>query len=239
MDGEYLMAKQKIILRSDTLVTEIQYMGSDEMFVRAARRSTKNYDNIEGAEGLINYLMKQRHGSPFEHGGLTVEVEAPIFVAREWMRHRVPWGYSELSGRYSELDPVFWIPAEHRGIVNVGKPARPKMAVDTAKRWTTLICMKTAYKVASNQYFQMLRIGVATEVARSVLPVGTYTNFWATANPRAIMHFLSLRSSDQRAKYPTYPQAEIEDAAQQLETIFASHWPITYNAFNTHGRVAP
>jgi thymidylate synthase (FAD) len=226
-------------LRSDCAVTLIQQMGNDETIVRAARRST-NQNKTDGAEGLINYLMKSRHGSPFEHGALTIEVECPIFVAREWMRHRIGWSYSELSGRYSELEPTFWAFPEGRGLINEGKPARPKMGPGTSEqRYLVSGNFKLAYADAELAYRHMIDNGIAPEVARSVLPVGTYTNFWATCNPRSCMHFLSLRVQSEEAMFPTYPMAEINQCADLLEKIFAYWWPVTHAAFVKHGRVAP
>jgi thymidylate synthase (FAD) len=226
-------------LRSDCKVTLIQQMGSDDAVVLAARRSTATA-SLDGAKGLINYLMKSRHGSPFEHGALTIEVECPIFVAREWMRHRIGWSYSELSGRYSELEGVFWAFPEGRGIVNEGKPARPVMGMGThEQRSMAAARIAGAYRGPYQAYVDMIGAGIAPEVARVVLPVATYTNFWATCNPRSLMHFLSLRVRDDDATFPTYPMAEINQAASDLESNFAYFWPLTHEAFVLHGRVAP
>jgi thymidylate synthase (FAD) len=227
-------------IKTDVSVKLIQQVGNDEMFVRAARRSTGNKDNVDGTDGLINYLIKQRHGSPFEHGSMTIEVECPIFVAREWMRHRIGWSYSELSGRYSTLETTFWHPSTERGIVNAGKPARPRMVDGTHDQYAVLSTkMAEAYLQAADSYMDMIDAGIAPEVARAILPVGTYTNFWATANPRSIMHFLSLRVNSPDSTFPTYPMQEIQDAADELEWYFHQYWPITHKAFVENGRVAP
>ena len=99
--------------------------------------------------------------------------------------------------------------------------------------------MYWAYQGAWDAYQEMLRKGIAKEVARTVLPVGTYSSAFVTCNPRSLMAFLSLRTHDEGAAFTSYPQAEIEDVARQLETAFADLFPLTHEAFNTNGRVAP
>lgn len=236
-EGDPTSAGIGVELRSDVTVTLIQAMATDEHFARAARRSSKQYDKTGGAGGLINSLIAHRHGSPFEHSGMTIEVEAPIFVAREWMRHRVPWGYSELSGRYSELDPVFWIPEEDRGLINVGSSMRPQLAGGDHE--AMIADLQVSYGEAWRRYRSLLEQGYAREVARACLPVAIFTNFWATANARGIMHFLSLRVEDPEATFTTHPMYEIDAAARQLETLFAGQWPLTHKAFVKNGRVCP
>jgi thymidylate synthase (FAD) len=85
----------------------------------------------------------------------------------------------------------------------------------------------------------MLKDGVAREVARSVLPVGTFTSFYATCNPRSLMHFLGLRTTSEFATFPSFPQEEIERVAMHMEAAFAEHFPLTWEAFLDNGRVAP
>src|SRR5436309_900808 len=101
-------------LTSEISVEYIQHVGSDAMIAAAARVSVHGINSKENDSekdaGLINYLMSSRHGTPFEHGSLTVRVHAPIKVWREWHRHRIGWSYNEESGRYKNLDPVFYIP---------------------------------------------------------------------------------------------------------------------------------
>lgn len=237
----------EIIFKSSPEVTLVDYQGSDASIVAAARVSVvgeaaKDAETADPAEsrGLINYLMTHRHGTPFEHNSITVRVAAPIFVFREWHRHRVPWSYNEESGRYKQLDPVFHIPAPDRPLVNIGSSARPDpVRGDSAQydrqRWR----MQTQYAQAYAAYEEALADGVIKEVAREVLPVGIFSTMYATANLRGIFHFLGLRVHDPEAKFVSYPQYEIQQAAQMVEKITADLFPIAYDCFISNGRVAP
>ncbi|MGW7434688.1 FAD-dependent thymidylate synthase [Streptomyces sp. NPDC054849] len=211
--------------------------------VQAARVSTKGADAIdsEGAtKGLINFLMRDRHGSPFEHNSMTFYVEAPIFVAREWFRHRAGWSYNEESARYKELAPVFYIPAGDRNLVQEGKPGAYRFTPGTfAQSVVAQAEAAESYRKAWNAYQSQLTSGIAREVARNVLPVGIYTSFIATCNARSLMHFLSLRTQRESAKVPSFPLREIEMVAEKLEAHFARTMPVTHAAFEKHGRVAP
>jgi thymidylate synthase (FAD) len=233
-----------ITFTSDITVELVDSMGDDRRVVAAARVSTGGSPPApeEDVSGLIRYLMKYRHGTPFEHGSLTFRVHAPAFVWWEWVRHRVGWSYNLESGRYKELAPVFWVPRVERPVIPAAgsKSARPAfVAADAATADLTRETMMFAYGMSYRTYLAVLSRGVAREVARSVLGFGVYYSGYATCNPRSLMHFLSLRTHDERAAVPSYPQQEIEEAARQCETIFAARWPVTYAAFVERGRVAP
>jgi thymidylate synthase (FAD) len=235
----------EVRFRSDVGVKLVQHVGSDLSVVRAARVSVDGAaadETAEASAGLIRYLMKHRHGTPFEHASMTFLVEAPIFVFREWHRHRVGWSYNETSGRYSVLKPEFWIPGRERKTVEPQgfKPARPVLDLPTDdQRGVTDEAVSRACKTAWFHYGLMIRNGIAREVARTVLPVGTYSSMYATCNPRSLMHFLSLRTLDLGAADVSYPLAEIEDAARQMEAEFARLFPLTHAAFAEFGRRAP
>ena len=237
---------------SDITVRLVQQMGGDHMVVAAAKVSTCGDDALkfaspESAEantGLINYLMAHRHGTPFEHASMTFFVRAPIFVWREWHRHRIGFSYNEESGRYKKLDPLFWIPDRERKLVPAPDhtSARPKfqrLADDDPKYRDICDVLRHSYFASYRAYEHLLDRGVAKEVARACLPVGIYSSCWVTCNPRSLMAFLSLRTHDEAATFISYPQAEIECAARAAEQIFAEGWPLTYAAFVKHGRVAP
>jgi len=231
--------------KSEPEVDLIDYMGGDRSIVLAARVSVvglddadADYDDEEYA-GLINYLMAHRHGTPFEHNSLTLRVSAPIFVFREWHRHRVQ-SFNEQSGRYSQLEPVFHVPARDRPLVNVGTSARPRMALGTQEQYEAQVSrMMRAYELAYEAYLQALDEGVAKEVAREVLPVAIYSSMYVTANLRAWFSFLSLRVYDGDAAYVSYPQYEIEQAARKIEVILEELFPLAYGAFIRNRRVAP
>jgi thymidylate synthase (FAD) len=189
--------------------------------------------------GLINYLARERHGSPFEHTSMTFFISAPIFVFREFMRHRIA-SYNEESGRYRELKPVFYIPNAERNLIQIGKTGAYEFVPGTTEQFqTTVEAMKSAYTVAYDSYKTMLDAGIAREVARAVLPVATYSSMYVTMNARALMNFLSLRTSREGSHFPSYPQREIEMVAEKMEAEFAKLMPLTYQAFEKSGRVAP
>ena len=219
-------------LRSDIKVEAIQWMGDDEIIAKAARVSTgKDQEDNDKITGLINYLARERHTSPFEHTALTVRIEAPIFVAREAMRHRT-FSFNEVSGRYAKLKPEFYSPSYERPLVNAGSGAHPQLVHDDrtthdfslhdevdSTHWTSAID-------AWNAYEHLLEEGVATEVARNVLPVGTYTAWYMTGNLHAWFKFLELRDGGKG-----HPQYEIVQLAQQVWPIIEEHWPIAAKAW--------
>jgi thymidylate synthase (FAD) len=226
--------------RSDVTVELVQWMGDDESVVKAARVSTGgSTDTPEKDAGLINYLMRDRHGTPFEHNAFTFFVEAPIFVFREFMRHRIA-SYNEESGRYKKLEPVFYVPDEDRGLIQSGKPGAYEFYQGSRNQWLT-VKQETinANRVAYEAYENMLDAGVAREVARGALPVNLYSSMFVTMNARALMNFLSLRTKREGTHFPSFPQREIEMVAEKMEDLWAEKMPIVWQKFNEHGRVAP
>lgn len=229
----------------------IQSMGGDHMVVASAKVSTHGEEALKFADpscaeanaGLITYLIKQRHGTPFEHSALTFFVHAPIFVWREWHRHRIAFSYNEESARYKPLMPVFFIPRRDRPMMKVDgwKPGRPKFlpCMDNAIYDRLVTNLKTAATVCYDAYQDNLSLGIDPGLARDCLPVGIYSSCWVTCNPRSLMSFLSLRTHEPDAQFPSYPLYEIEEAARLCEKVFATGWPITYKAFCDNGRVAP
>ena len=233
--------------RSDVTVELVRSTANDRDVLFAARVSTQGEQSLEGNaddatdrdKGLINYLMRDRHGSPFEHNSMTFYVQAPIFVFREFMRHRIA-SYNEESGRYRELRPVFYVPSADRNLVQVGKtgsyeftPGTPEQTqlVDTEVR---AVCTE-----AYASYQRMLEAGVAREVARMVLPVTIYSSMYVTMNARSLMNFLSLRTMREGTHFPSFPQREIEMVAEKMEQFWVDLMPMTSASFNANGRVAP
>lgn len=284
----------EITFTSEIKVETIQEMGGDHMVVAAAKVSTSGVEarkfakaacpvhtvfdeawrtcdlckpwreQAEANRGLIRYLMKMRHGTPFEHSAVTFFVHAPIFVWREWHRHRL-MSYNEESGRYKQLDPVFYIPPRDRPMMKVEgwKPGRPKfMTLDEffeekfkdepegvraayAKESADLTyaniydSLRYSYDVAYRAYERNLSLSIDPGLARDCLPVGIYSSCWVTCNPRSLMHFLSLRTHEESSQFVSYPLYEIEVAARAVEQAFAQGWPMTYAAFVENGRVGP
>lgn len=220
----------------------VDSMGSDEQICRAARVSTLGTDSAESHVDarLINYLMQHRHGSPFEHGAMTLLVQVPIFVAREWMRHRIGWSYNEVSSRYRQMEPEFFLPHRSRNLVQTGKVGDYTFVPGSPAQYLQVEAESTAvYQAAWDAYLRLKDAGVANEVARNVLPLGLMTSFYATCNPRSAMAFLSLRTERASARTRSTPLHEIDVAATLLEAHFEQLFPLTYAAFESNGRVAP
>ncbi|MGI9195212.1 MAG: FAD-dependent thymidylate synthase [Candidatus Nanopelagicus sp.] len=236
----------EIIFRDDMSVELVKSSASDADVIWAARVSTAGDKSLEDvgadaakSEGLINYLARERHGSPFEHTSMTFFISAPIFVFREFMRHRIA-SYNEESGRYRELKPVFYIPSKERKLVQIGKAGAYTFVDGTPEQFEiTVAAIKETCNLAYANYQKMLDAGVAREVARAVLPVTLYSSMYVTMNARALMNFLSLRTARDGSHFPSYPQREIEMVAEKMEAHFAKLMPITYGAFQKSGRIAP
>lgn len=233
--------------RSDMTVDLVKHSASDTDVLWAARVSTAGEQSLEElakdperSQGLINYLMRDRHGSPFEHNSMTFFISAPLFVFREFHRHRVGWSYNEESGRYRQLEPVFYVPDESRKLVQQGRPGKYEFVEGTPEQLALAQeAMVGSYRQSYAAYQEMLAAGVAREVARATLPVGLYSSMYATCNARSLMHFLGLRTKHELASVPSFPQREIEMVAELMEAEWAKLMPLTYAAFNANGRVAP
>jgi len=210
----------EVIFRDDVTVELVKASASDADVIWAARVSTAGEQSMDEigedpsrSAGLINYLARERHGSPFEHTSMTFFVSAPIFVFREFMRHRIA-SYNEESGRYRELKPVFYIPSKERKLIQVGKTGAYTFEDGTPEQFDISIkAMKDAYLVAYESYKKMLDAGVARD--------------------------LSLRTAREGSHFPSYPQREIEMVAEKMEAEFAKLMPLTYGAFEKSGRIAP
>jgi thymidylate synthase (FAD) len=236
----------EVEFRGDVVVELIKSAASDADVLWAARVSTKGESSLaeieadpQRSKGLINYLMRDRHGTPFEHSSMTFYVKAPIFVFREFMRHRT-FSYNEESGRYRRLDPVFYVPGPERKLVQEGKPGKYVFVDGTPEQQHQVDeVTRESYQRSYAAYVQMLDAGVAREVARTVLPVGLYSSMYATCNARALMNFLSLRTQREGSRVPSFPQREIEMVAEQMETLWAALMPLTHAAFEANGHVSP
>lgn len=241
------MAHTEPEFRDDVTVELVKHSAADTDVLWAARVSTAGEQSIdeihkdpERSKGLINFLMRDRHGTPFEHNSMTFLISAPIFVFREFHRHRAGWSYNEASGRYMELRPVFYVPGADRKLVQQGRPGRYEYVPGSQEQHKVAgEAMRDSYRQAYRAYEEMLDAGIAREVARSVLPVGLYSSMYATCNARALMHFISLRRRHEGNSVPTFPQREIEMVAERLEAHWAELMPLTHAAFERSGRIAP
>jgi thymidylate synthase (FAD) len=208
-------------------------MASDLSVANAARVSfaQRSEELSDRDAGLIRFLMREKHASPFEHSVFRFHVKCPIFVAREWMRHRN--SYNEWSARYSQLEPEFYVPEPEDVRTQVGKPGAYSFEpVDPELAESTREAQREAYAQAYRAYEAQLERGVAKELARNVLPVGIYTMFYWTVNARSLMNFISLRNAETA-------QREIRRFAEAVEALFAERMPITHAAFAAMERRAP
>jgi thymidylate synthase (FAD) len=234
-----------VTFSSDIDVELVKHSAHDSDIIFAARVSTEGErskditaDESKDA-GLINYLMRERHGSPFEHSYFTFYVKAPIFVWREHMRHRIA-SYNEESGRYKVLEPEFYIPSKDRKLQQIGKTGKYEFIDGDSNQFAILLTtIRRNCESSYTDYLNLLSNGIAKEVARVVLPVNIYSSAYVTMNARALMNFLSLRVSSEEAKFPSYPQREIEIVGEKYEEIFSTIMPLTYQSFINNGRVAP
>ena len=213
----------------------LKSMASDLDVVNAARVSFSSYqDEIdEKAIGLINYLMKNKHATPFEHAVFKFRIKAPIFVTREWMRHR--WSsFNEMSMRYHIPESInFYVPETKNLRKQVGKPGNYtfEQILDSSLTKDMLLKIEHANKHSLGIYRELLELGLAKELARGVLPVNQYTEFIWTVNARSLINFISLRN-DSNAQY------EINEYAKVIEKIFEEKMPITHEAFIACDRMA-
>ncbi|SEH03403.1 thymidylate synthase (FAD) [Nonomuraea solani] len=236
----------EVKFRGDMDVELVKAAASDADVLWAARVSTKGESSLaeieadpQRSKGLINYLMRDRHGTPFEHSSMTFYISAPIFVFREFMRHRT-FSYNEESGRYRQLVPVFYVPGPDRKLIQEGKPGKYLFKDGTDEQHKVVTeATQQSYRQSYRAYLEMLEAGVAREVARTVLPVGLYSSMYATCNARALMNFLSLRVKHEDSTFPSFPQREIEMVAERMEEIWAGLMPLTHAAFEANGRVCP
>jgi thymidylate synthase (FAD) len=208
-------------------------LATDLAVVNGARVSFNQASQELGERdaGLIRFLMRNRHGSPFEHGYFRFLIKAPLFVVREHHRHRAGHSYNEWSGRYSKMEPEFYVPENVR--TQVGKPGAYSFEpVDQETREAAREEIRQNAVRAFQTYERLIERGVAKEIARSVLPLSTYTKYYWSCNPRSLMHFCSLRNHDDA-------QFEIRQYAAAAESFLERLMPITHAAFIDAGRVAP
>lgn len=214
----------------------VESWGSDERIIEAARMSTdkgfQGWGNAEkpGDEKLLAYLWNNKHATPFEMAGLIIEVQAPIFVFREWHRHRTQ-SYNELSARYTPMPDINYVPSTERLMINAGASNKQAGTVKGANEMSVRTAgwfqdeLEAQYRSCENLYQQALKEGVPKELARLVIPVGRYSRMRASANLRNWLAFLTLRN------HPA-AQWEIRQFASSLATLLAEKFPRTMELFN-------
>jgi len=211
------------------------YHGNDAAIARAARVSYGRHEADRGADAdarLIGFLVRHRHTTPLEMARLVFHVRLPIFVARQWMRHRT-WSFNEVSARYTELDGECFVPASFHadpppGANQQGRGAQLSLGGSGA---TAAALYSHGLVDAVGAYEALRRVGVAKEQARMTLPVAVYTEFTAAADIHNLLHFLKLRTAGNA-------QDEIREYAGAIEGIVAAAFPLTHAAWTEHVRDA-
>lgn len=206
----------------------VESWGSDESIISAARMSTsKGFLGWEHDQRLLSYLWKHKHTSVFEQAGLSVEIQAPIFVAREIFRHRT-FSYNELSARYTKLPDLYYIPSFER-LKNSKQSSSNKQASGETLDDATVVAVQSAIIAATAQsrvqYEWLLSKGISREIARLVIPMNQYTRWRMSGNLRNFLHLLSLRLGEG-------VQPETKDYAVAIANICRIHFPRTMQLFD-------
>lgn len=204
----------------------VDHYGDDQRIVDAARVSyATGTKKVRDNEGLINYLMRHRHTSPFEMVDFTFHVKAPIYVMRQMIRHRTH-SANEISGRYSVLTHECYIPDSLRVQSETNKQGGSDLLnIDKNDKYQNAITnqLEDTYSL----YEEMIEEGVSRELARAILPVATMTEYYWKQNLHNLFHFLKLRKD-------SHAQQEIRDLAYAMSDIVAEIVPITYDAWQNH-----
>jgi thymidylate synthase (FAD) len=224
-------------LTNQIKVQLIDVMGDQRSIVRAARVSTKGKDsaNSNADLGLLGYLYREGHGVPFESTVMQFYIEAPIFVTRQILKHRIS-SINEESGRYKELEGKFYVPGPSRKVKQVGKTGHYNFVADAGLNSKARAWISLASRVSWFSYRTMIRAGISKEVARMVLPVNLYSSLYLTINLRSALNFVALRVDwGADAVKPSKPQAEIEEVALQIGAAIANQYPDVWEAFMASG----
>lgn len=201
----------------------VDFIGGDQRAVESARVSFGSVSKgAQRDKKLLEYLLEHEHFSPFEHSVFQFHIKCPIFVARQWMRHRIA-SYNEISARYTEVKEEFYFPEKFRAQDKSNTQGSvDSSALDNEKM---LEIYDDALKHSYMAYKKLLEAGAAREMARMVLPVSMYTEYYWTINARSLLNFIKLRT-DSHAQY------EIRLYAQAIAEIFEQKMPWTWEAFN-------
>jgi thymidylate synthase (FAD) len=233
---DYLIDKEHKVL-NEGFVKVVDYMGSDKSVVKAARVSydanNKPHTQEENAK-LINYLMKHKHSSPFEMCEIELHIKAPIFVARQWMRHRMA-SYNEISARYTEVKDSFYIPNANRLAKQskTNKQCSSQELLDTihADEFLNIVEIRNQHFIEEYNYFNSKEVDLAKEINRINMPVSAYTEFYYKTNLKNLLHFIKLRD------HP-HAQKEIQEYARVIDGIIQQWCPVVYQAFIEHDKEA-
>lgn len=228
-EEKHSLIGKKIKCLDHGFVRLVDYMGDDSSIVQAARVSYgKGTKTVREDTALIRYLMRHQHTSPFEMVELKFHIRLPIFVARQWIRHRTA-NVNEYSGRYSEMTDEFYVPEldQIRTQDEVNKQGRSNNPIDPTIAKSVIESMEQHQKQSYNEYLSYLEKGVAREIARINLPLSSYTEWYWKIDLHNLFRFLKLRL-DWHAQY------EIRVYAKAIADIVKELFPISYQAFSDY-----
>jgi thymidylate synthase (FAD) len=227
-----------VTFRSDVTVELVDSMGTEDSIVRAARVSTKGAESKGSAadKGLIKYLYRETHGTPFESCILQWYFETPIFVDRQIMTHRIASTNGE-SGRYKELEGVFYVVPEERLLAQVGKVGAYEFVEGRPdQREAVLWVQRTMAEASWENYVKLKHVGIANEVARQHLPTTLYVSRYWTANLRSTLNFLSLRKDwGKDAVHASKAQYEIALMTEPMAAVVKEKFPTVWQCFVDNG----
>ena len=223
----------EVTFRSDVTVELVDSMGDEQSIVRAARVSTLGKKAAKKeAEGLIRWLIKRGHGTPIEAPELAFRFEVPIFVSRQIVKHRIST-INEESGRYRELEPVFYVPGSDRPVEQIGKTGDYVFVDSAPKNRHARRIIKYVSRICWWGYDTMLKFRISKEVARMILPVNTYSTLYVKMNLRSWLNFIYLRTQ----RYGSHAQEEIAYVAEQVRDVIAEKFPTVLDQFEKKQRI--
>ena len=232
-----LPERQDITVRQDMHVQLIDHMGTEDRVVQVAKVSTLGPDarDAEGNTRLLKLLYKDQHGVPFEHVVFTFYIEMPIFVSREIVKHRIS-SINEVSGRYTELLPHFYVPNEERKLVQVGRTMDYKFEPGNPMQHEAVnFVLKSSGQAYWDNYVTLREMGIAREVSRMHMPVNTYSQMFMTINLRSLMNFIVKRKEWEDGQVVSHALHEVEKITDQMVEIIKEQYPNVWDAFVASG----
>lgn len=232
-----LPERAEVEFRDDMFVQLIDHMGTEDRVVQVAKVSTLGPDAREAAGNtrLLKYLYRDQHGVPFEHVVFTFYIEMPIFVSREIVKHRIS-SINEVSGRYVELLPQFYIPNEERRLVQVGKTGDYNFEEGSPDQHAALkFVLGSNSQTYWDNYCTLREMGLAKEVSRMHMPVNTYSQMFMTINLRSLMNFITKRKEWEEGQVVSHAMKEIEMVTDQMVEIIKEKFPNVWDAFVESG----
>lgn len=236
-EAEVLPERAKVKFRDDVYVQLIDSMGTEDRVVQVAKVSTLGPDarDAEGNTRLLKLLYKDQHGVPFEHVVFTFYLEMPIFVSREVVKHRIS-SINEVSGRYTELLPHFYVPNEERKLVQVGRTMDYQFEDGDPMQYEALkFVLKGSGQSYWDNYCTLREMGLAREVSRMHMPVNTYTQMFFTVNMRSLMNFITKRKEWPDGQVVSHALHEVEKITDQMVEIVKEKFPNVWDAYVESG----